>query len=78
MSLGELSVLRKESEDIDSDMASSNVNLCSLYSAIGKHEIALRFALQANELLDSIFKKKLESYGNEMINLDKALGGGIV
>ena len=46
-------------KDICKELASTLINLCSLYSAMHKHEIALRFARRANQLLEGAFLEEL-------------------
>ena len=46
--------------DNDRELASSFLNLCSLYSLMGKHEISLKYAQKANKILLTIFKQMVE------------------
>lgn len=41
------------------------VNLCVMYSSINKHEIALKFSMRANKLLESLFKNEMTANENE-------------
>lgn len=41
--------------EIEREIASSLINLCSLYSSMNKHEIALAYVLRANKLLETLF-----------------------
>lgn len=36
----------------DRDMAQSFINICSVYSEMGKHEIALNYVLSAVQILE--------------------------
>jgi hypothetical protein len=42
------------------DMASSYINMCSVYSAMGKHQIALNYGIQASDILQDIIKDYME------------------
>ena len=56
----------------DRELASSYINLCSLYSLMGKHEISLNYALKANKILGLLFKAKQHaSTEEENKELDK-------
>jgi hypothetical protein len=37
--------------EINNDVASTLINLCTLYSQMGKHKIALKYSLESNEIL---------------------------
>ena len=41
--------------EIKREVASTNINLCSLYSTMGKHEISLTYVEKANKLLGTVY-----------------------
>ena len=47
--------LLRSKNEIEREIASSLINLCSLYSSMNKHEIALAYVLRANRLLETLF-----------------------
>jgi hypothetical protein len=47
--------LLHDKNEIEREIASSLINLCSLYSSMNKHEIALAYVLRANRLLETLF-----------------------
>ena len=46
---------------ISREIGGTLVNLCVMYSNIGKHEIAMQFSLRANKLLESLFKNQISN-----------------
>ena len=40
----------------DRDMAQSYINICSVYSEMGKHEIALNYVLAAVQILEKEYQ----------------------
>jgi LAS superfamily LD-carboxypeptidase LdcB len=59
--------------DNDRELASSFINLCSLYSLMGKHEISLKYAQKANKILRTIFDQMVDTVETDEENkeLDK-------
>ena len=51
--------LQADYNAISREIGGTLVNLCVMYSNIGKHEIALNFSLRANKLLESLFKNEV-------------------
>ena len=45
-----------EAQGKDQDLAQSLINICSVYSEMGKHEIALKYCSEAVSILDSVYK----------------------
>ena len=43
-------------KDISREVGGTLVNLCSIYSTTHKHEIALKYAYEANRVLEQVFK----------------------
>jgi len=41
--------------EIERDIASTLISLCSLYSSMEKHKIALAYVLRSNNLLETLF-----------------------
>ena len=52
---GKTPELAAKFNDISREVGGTLVNLCSMYSSMGKHEIALKFAYQANSTLELVF-----------------------
>ena len=55
MEAGSTPELAAKFSDISREVGGTLVNLCSMYSSMGKHEIALKFAYRANKTLEGVF-----------------------
>ena len=54
--------LLNDLHEIQRELASTLINLCSLYSSMGMHKIALKHVLEANGYLESLFLKLIKSH----------------
>ena len=52
-------------KNISREVGSTLINLCSMYSSMNKHEIALKFVLKANKILEKVFLKEFDTMSPE-------------
>ena len=57
-------------KDISRDVGSTLINLCSMYSSMAKHEIALRYAQQANKVLEKVFLDDVKTFKGEQLKTE--------
>lgn len=57
-------------KDISRDVGSTLINLCSMYSSMGKHEIALRYAQHANKVLEKVFLDEVKTLKGEQLKTE--------
>ena len=57
--------LEERHSDISRELGSTLINLCSMYSSMGKHEIALKFVQRSNKVLEKLFLGDLKNLSKE-------------